>query len=193
MSRIIRQVFADLYGLPSWNVRKRHGSSLTFEFGEPRLEVEEAIERETPFGFRCVKRPTAVHGAWHLWIHGSKWVMSQDGREIGRSESDDLTIERACWVLDGQALTTVKVKAGGGTAFRFDLGGLLETMPSPDGKLAATWMLLCPDDRVLYQRSDGRYQLELPDRTAPGSGGPSTTNVKRGTDGPDSHGTRHAQ
>ena len=193
MSRIIRRVFADLYGLPSWNVRKRHGSSLTFEFGEPRLEVEEAIERETPFGFRCVKRPTAVHGTWHLWINRSKWIMSQDGREIGRAESDDLTIERACWVLDGQALTAVKVAAGGRTAFRFDLGGLLETMPSPDGKLAATWMLLCPNGRVLYQRSDGRYQLEPPDRTAPGSGGPSTTNVKRGTDGPDSHGTRHAQ
>jgi hypothetical protein len=72
MSSIIRQVFADLYGLPSWNVRKGHGSFMTFEFGEPYLEVGEAIERETPFGFRCVKRQTAVHGVWHLWIYMSK-------------------------------------------------------------------------------------------------------------------------
>jgi hypothetical protein len=160
MSSIIRQVFADLYGLPSWDVRKGHGSSMTFEFGEPYLEVGEAIERETPFGFRCPKRQTAVHGAWHLWIYMSKWIMSQDGREIGRSESDDLAIEKACWILDGQALTAVEVAAGGGTAFRFDLGGLLETTPFPDGKLADTWMLLCPDDRVLSLRSDARYKLE---------------------------------
>ena len=80
-------------------------------------------------------------------------------RFLCHSESHDRTIANACVLLEGQAVTAVEVMATGRTVFRFDLGGLLETTPYPDGELEDTWMLFCPDGRVLSLRSDGRYRL----------------------------------
>ena len=41
------QAFAPVYGLPSWQVKHGHDSFLTFEFGEPIVEVHDKLLSET--------------------------------------------------------------------------------------------------------------------------------------------------
>src|SRR6516165_10824081 len=127
------EIFTPLHRLPSWNVQKGHGSFLTFEFGQPSLEIGQVQESwPTSFGFACGHRSAFVHGDWHLWIYMCAWRMRQDGNVICESDSDEVTIARGCGVLNGQALSSVVVPTAGTTIFRFDLGGLLECIRYPD-------------------------------------------------------------
>lgn len=118
--------FGRVYGEPSWLVRRGHGSFVTFEFGEPRLEVGEPELRLYVFSpkvrDRVAKRLVAVHGAWHLWIYCCAWRLTHRGRPLARSESRPQRIDSALAVLDGQALVSVSVDADARTTFTFDLG-----------------------------------------------------------------------
>lgn len=151
----IESIFATLYGVPSWQVRQGHGSFLTFEFGTPRQEIEPVINREPK---RVGSRPTrmvTIRGDWHLWIYCCGWRIAQDGCVLATFESSRESIAAACGALNGQALSefTFEPKHGE-SAFRFDLGGTLTTVPY-NTDLLEQWMLYCPDGHVLIYRSDG--------------------------------------
>lgn len=123
-----------MLGLTAWGVKQGHGSFLTFEFGQPKLEVEEHLSRS--------RRSAYVRGEWRLWIYCCHWRIVQDGEQLAGSEDDEKTIGRATAVLNGQNLIGVNVPSGNGrSSFDFDLGGLLETWPYGDHATEEQWMI----------------------------------------------------
>ena len=155
----VQHAFAPVYGKPCWKAQKGYSSFLTFEVGEPRLEIGEPRESlyVTPRGqrWKIPRRRIFLHGEWHLWIYRCAWSISLNGKQLAHSESSDVGITRAVAVLDGEALTRVAVSADARTEFDFDLGGVLQTWPDDaDGE---QWMLFEPSGYVLTMRADGRY------------------------------------
>jgi hypothetical protein len=155
----IGEAFAPLRELACWNVRKGHGSFLTFEFGAPSLEVGEP--RMSPVrakrGRKTPSRSAYVHGEWHLWIHCCHWKILTCGEELAWSEDSDQRIGQAAAELNGQMLAGVMVDPSAGTSrFEFDLGGELLTWPYQEGH-EEQWLLYEPDGRVLQYRADGHY------------------------------------
>ncbi len=154
---IIRQTFAKLYGVPSWNVRQGYSSFLTFEFGTPHQEIEPVINREPNRESSRPTRMVTIRGDWHLWIYCCGWRITQDGKVLAGFKSSGGSIAAACRALHGQALSefTFDPKCGE-SVFSFDLGGKLTTAPYDD-ELNEQWMLYCPDSQVLTYRSDGAF------------------------------------
>lgn len=141
-----------MIGLPAWGVRQGHGSFLTFEFGEPKLEVS---ERESKRG---LVRSAYVQGFWHLWIYCCHWRVFQDGAELAWSEDSNETIRRATATLNGQKLLAVSVDAvQGGSTFTFDLGGSLVTWPYGDDPTEEQWTVI-NDGKAFAVRADGYYR-----------------------------------
>ena len=162
---IIQQIFAKLYGVPSWHVRQGYGSFLTFEFGTPRQEIEPVVNRLPD---REGSRPTRmvnICGDWHLWIYCCGWRITQDGSVLAMFESSRESIAAACGALGGQALSEFTFRPERGeSVFRFDLGGKLTTAPY-DSDLNEQWSLYCPDNSVLIYRSDGAFSHGSADTT----------------------------
>ena len=154
-------------------VQKGVGSFITMEFGEPELRIEEPRpwNAHTSGGdrHRTMRRLASVYGEWHLWIYCCEWTLEADGIELAWCESDDVTIERALGVLNGQALTQVEVREDSQTRFQFDLGCVLITRPAPKGSYSnepvSQWMLYQPGGDVLAVRGDGSYSIH--DRHTP--------------------------
>lgn len=156
-----------MLGLPSWLVKRGYGTFVTLEFGEPRLKISEPtlsrvlIDGAPPGAMR---RYAIVRGQWHLWIYCCRWSLALDGTALADDESDDVTMMRALYVLNGQALTGVTVDpSDGSTRFAFDLGCVLTTTPAPADVYGAEpveqWMLSQPSGDQLAVRSDGRYAI----------------------------------
>lgn len=148
----LQQIVRPILGLPTWGVKQGHGSFLTFEFGEPKLEVHERrSEREG------LQRTALVHGRWHLWIYGCEWRVVQDDVQLAWNEDDRDTICRALHRLNGQKLSSIEVEARDGcSTFRFDLGGSLDTCPNGNDRTVEQWMLFEDKDVFIY-RADGLY------------------------------------
>jgi len=156
---ILQQIIKKVYGKPSWNVHRGYGSSITFEFGEPTLEIFKKVrEPNAKSGRQYPYRYARVHGEWHLWIFCCDWVIRQDGRKVGDSTSIG-KIDRGCSVLGGQYLTSVSVSPKNWqTDFHFDLGGTLQTKPyKKDDEPSEMWCLRCPDGRWFAIRADGKF------------------------------------
>ena len=122
----IAEAFAPMLGLPSWLVRRGHGSFVTLEFGEPRVEISEThlsrvlIEGAPP---EAMRRYAFVKGQWHLWIYCCRWSLALNGTLLADNDSEGLRMARALHLLNGQAMTGVTVDpADGSTRFAFDLG-----------------------------------------------------------------------
>jgi len=153
----LSKVFRPLYGMPSWNVHRGWGSFLTFEFGEPHLDIREP-QRPKHKVSRKVRRLLArrlvtVKGDWHLWIYCCNWRVRVGNRVVGDTRSK-AAIDRAARELDGQALKrAVALPQPGCSRFEFDLGGVLETQPYD--KESEQWFLYDPEGYVLTMRWDG--------------------------------------
>jgi len=159
--RQIASAFAPIFGRPAWQVKQGHGSFLTLEFGEPRLEIDEPKERR---GRRY--RIVTIRGDWHLWIYCCSWDIFQDGKRLAHSASDDQTIEKATNQLNGQRLEKLWIEPGTvATRFEFDLGGILSTFTyeNDDDEPNKQWMLFEPSGNVVSIRSDNRFSRNLGD------------------------------
>jgi len=157
--KLLQQVCKNLYGKPSWNVRRGYGSSITFEFGKPKLEVlKKVFEPSKKSGRKYPHRYAHVHGEWHLWIFCCDWIVQQEGRKVGDSTSEK-KIDQGCSVLGGQYLTKVVVnQKNWQTDFHFDLGGRLKTKPyKNEDEPLEMWSLRCPDGRWFELRADGKF------------------------------------
>lgn len=167
----LQSILRKIYGNPAWGVRKGYGSSITFEFGKPKLEVRRRLIRPNQkAGIRHRQRLARVYGDWHLWIFCCNWEIRQDGRKLCHSESQDKKIERACSILNGQILTKVSVNSDAAiSVFCFDLGGCLQTTPYR-GVPLEMWSLRCPNNRYFAFRADGQYSY---------SSGNTAPNLKR--------------
>lgn len=153
-----------ILGLPAWGVKQGHGSFLTFEFGQPKLEVGEPRQSKE-LGLR---RTAYVQGEWHLWIYCCSWRALHEGTQIASSDDADEAIRRATGLLNGQKLMAVEVSpTEGRSTFTFDLGGSLETWPYGDDPTTEQWFIHSSADVFSY-RADGLYSKEsgdtLPDQ-----------------------------
>lgn len=160
--RIIERALGKLANLPAWNVRRGHGTSLTFEFGQPRLFVREPVELPAERSLRVrrlfARRTVHLRGEWHLWIHSGDWSVYDESRLVGDCTTPR-RMDRAAAFLDGQKLIDCRIVVRGMRCiFQFDLGGRLETMPLD--RSSEQWMLFEPDERVLTVRADERCSHE---------------------------------
>jgi hypothetical protein len=141
-----------LVGVPCWNLKQGYGSFLTFEFGEPNLEIGKVRKWKT----ESPRRVVTLRGQWHLWIYCCEWTIERYDQQLAYSESHRSAIHIACDHLHGQALTDIDVNPSDGrTRFKFDLGGELLTKPYGE-ELTEQWMLFDPEGQVLSVRSDGK-------------------------------------
>ena len=161
---IFDRIFRKLYGLPGWNVQRGWGSFITFEFGQPRLEIYEPRSLHHPTSERVrrifARRQVSLKGEWHLWIYCCAWrVFDQKGKEIGQWESKR-SVDRATRFLQGQKLEAMSIiLPGNRSVFSFDLGGRLETKPYD--RKSQQWMLFTPSRKVLSLRADKCYSYQL--------------------------------
>lgn len=141
-----------MIGVPAWGVKQGHGSFLTFEFGEPTLEVQECQSAE-----KELRRSAYVQGQSHLWIYCCHWRAIQDDKQLAWSEDTNDLIDRATTTLDGQKLMAVSVgPKAGHSRFTFDLGGSLETWPYEDNSTDEQWIIYRGAETFAY-RADGHY------------------------------------
>jgi hypothetical protein len=161
--RLVQKAFAPLAALPCWGVKRGHGTFLTFEFGDPVLEIREPItpkEATSKEVLRLLRRRLAYpKGQWHLWVYCCAWSVREGTREVG-DWSSNARIDRAAAFLNGQKLTTVNFNSRGArTTFIFDLGGSLETRPYD--RRGEQWLLYEPSGKVLVWRADRQYSHNL--------------------------------
>jgi hypothetical protein len=141
-----------MLGLPAWGIQQGHGSFLTFEFGEPRLDV-----REGRSAYGGLRRDAFVHGQWHIRIYCCHWRALRNGVELAWSEDSAASIRRATATLNGQKLIGVRVAPEEGRSnFTFDLGGTLETWPYGDDPTEEQWTIYSGSESFKY-RADGLY------------------------------------
>ena len=173
MSDRVENVFRPLFGKIAWQVKKGHGSFLTFEFGSPSLIIDEPIG---PKPGNCDKlkrlaarRKATLRGEWHLWIFCCDWEIEDHGAQIAHCESPDTVIAQATAFLDGQILVAVSVAPDSSTIFQFDLGGVLKTSPWPEEEAVEQWKLYEPSGHVFTIDSSARYSHQ------PGNSPPEET------------------
>jgi hypothetical protein len=164
-AEILGGILNQLRGIPCWNVKQGWGSFLTFEFGNPSLDIGQVRSLKPSDPKSPLRRLVTVRGEWHLWIYCCGWRINQDQEVLAEWESKKEEIAAACQALHGQAISDFQFCPSKGTSrFVFDLGGLLQTGPYEED-LREQWMLFCPDGNVLTYRSDGAFAF------GPGSGG----------------------
>ena len=124
------EIYGSLLGTPCWNAKLGHGSFLTFEFGNPHLEIRETQESSEKVIENAQRRLVSILGEWRLWIYCCNWRIFQHEDLLAHSESDRGQMTRAVEKLDGQALKNIRLNPqNGSTIFEFDLGGMLRTAP----------------------------------------------------------------
>jgi len=166
----VSEVLQPVLGRTSWLVKRGYGSFITMEYGEPHVDVREPRLRPPRIEgapAQTLQRSAFVHGEWHLWIYCCEWSLLLEDTQLAHSESDDITMQRALRVLNGQVLQAVDIEPDDGrTRFTFDLGCSLLTCPAPPGiyasEPAGQWMLYSrsgPDLAVLTIRGDGTYGI----------------------------------
>ncbi len=161
---IVKRVFSPILGKPAWQVKKGHGSFLTFEFGKPSLNVREPKAPYPEMSDRVHelrgRRLVTVRGEWHLWIYCCHWEIRSKDKFLSHNESPDAVIDEAASFLDGQILESVTVLPDASTIFQFDLGGTLKTRPweeKGDEEVYEQWMLYEPSGMVFEILSDVTY------------------------------------
>jgi hypothetical protein len=163
---IFETVFKEIYGKPCWRVTPGHGSFLTFEFGDPHLDIREPVARKEdtpePVYQDLSSRRVFIHGDWHLWIYCCEWRVFRESKLVGDSSSD-ARIQQAADFLDGQKLVRFSMRLPTvQCVFDFDLGGRLETRPcdrDSEQRLFFDQMA----HKVLVLRADGFYSYHRSD------------------------------
>lgn len=154
----VQEIFQPLMGLPVWHVRRGNGSFLTFEFGNPRLEIREPRIVSADVSERVrrslQKRRVFVVGQWHLWIQYCDWDVITSSASVSSDESDMSKIDACLDDIDGQML--VEVNASGATCnLVFDLGGKVVLRPSSEFDDDDQWTLHEAGQCIYAFQSDG--------------------------------------
>jgi hypothetical protein len=133
----VSEALRPVLGRSSWLVKHGYGSFITMEYGEPQVDVREPLMLPVPIAgapTKALQRYAFVHGVWHLWIYCCEWSLLLEDVQLAHNESDDITMDQALGVLNGQVLQAVDIEpVDGRTRFTFDLGCSLLTRPAPSG------------------------------------------------------------
>jgi hypothetical protein len=163
-----------IYGKPCWGVKNCVGSDITFEFGEPHLEIREPTAANPKSSKRVrdlfARRWVNVRGDWHLWIWMCSWEILQNGKRIGSNRTLKENMDRVVYSLNGQKLVHFSMdRRGGECKFEFDLGGVLAThsySKSRSDRESDHWTLFLPSGRVLILRNNGMFSYHRSSRPA---------------------------
>jgi hypothetical protein len=142
---------AGVLGLPAWNASQGHGSFLTFEFGDERLDASGRLLR----------------GDWHLWIQMAAWRIEDATAVLAACEDGREVIAGALGVIEGRALTSV-VATGPALDTVFSFSDVhvrtfsLRSRVEEDASLDS-WWLFRPDDRVLAVTERGTWTVTAAD------------------------------
>jgi hypothetical protein len=162
---VISKTFKQLYGKPCWSVKYDPQLNLSLSFGEPVLRIREPYKTKSKskrIRRLAASRHISIKGAWWLWIYGSYWRLSQDGKTIARSSSTTRKIKMGMESHGGQKLTHVNLDPRNGkTRFEFDLGGVLEARRFDRASDIELWLLYKPNGYVLSIRGEGQYNHTL--------------------------------
>lgn len=157
-----------LSGLPCWDVRCGYGSFVTFNFGQPHLDVREPSPKSKSSHFH--RRRVTVCGDHDLWIEQCEWRITEGEEEIAESESDRATMSVAFARLDGQYLKEVHVDPINGVCcfrFEYDMSFNMRRYPEFDPE-DAVWHLYSPGSVISYIAS-GRIEYGGDNETKPKS------------------------
>ena len=95
-------------GEPCWLTWHGYGSFVTMEFGEPQVEIRRPILMPVSIeghpSDRCGVSPSSA-ATGTCGIYCCRWSLTLEGRQFAHEESDDITMDRALAVLNGQILT----------------------------------------------------------------------------------------
>ena len=157
---IIDDIFSSVIGKFCWDAEQGYGSFLTFEFGEPHLDIWEMTRSKD--GIREKLRSVAVNGDWHLWIYLCDWKIYSHDTLKASSQSSKRDIMRAMGRLNGQILSHVEVYPSCTTTLLFELGDRLETMPNVTeyGSDSELWLLYEHSGKVFTLRADQTYSYQ---------------------------------
>lgn len=171
---IFERIFRSVYGKPCWGVKDGVGSAITFEFGEPHLEIREPTQAPRKSSRRVrellASRSVHVHGQWHLWIWMCSWEIFQTGERVGSSRTRKKSMDRVVYSLNGQKLIRFSINRHGDECrFEFDLGGVLVThayTKSRPDRESDHWILFLPPRGVLTLRNDRTFSFHRSNRPA---------------------------
>ena len=188
MHPVFDRAFRTFYGRPCWGVKNGVGSAITFEFGEPHLEIREPTQAPRRSSRRVrellASRSVHVRGQWHLWIWMCSWEILQKGKRFGSSRSRKANMDRVVYSLNGQKLTRFSMERHGDECrFEFDLGGVLVThaySKSRQDRDSDHWTLFLPSGRVLILRNDGMFSYQSSKRPAGAEGWKPVSPAVRG-------------
>ncbi len=165
---VIARCFEPMIGQPCWGAANGYGSWLTFNFGNPHLEIREPKPDSELAVFRM--RGVRAEGEHRLWVNMAEWLIFQDGARLAHSESDRETIGLAAATLDGQILLEARTEPNPlMTQLTFDLGGRLWVSRyqqwEPDHALwqAANGDIITAlhaSGRVLVERPEGDRRIQ---------------------------------
>ncbi len=157
---------APLFGKPCWGVKQGYSTYLTFEFGQPHLEIREPKQpraKSARVRRLFARRRVSVYGEWRLWLYICNWALFQGERCRATANSTRRQTLAATNDIDGQAITDVQVTPDLRHAtFSFDLGGRLEVSTWHDNSEDVQWLLYEPSGRTLEVRADGHYLYARP-------------------------------
>lgn len=159
-----------VFGKTAWDVRRGAGSSLAFEFGEPRRQIvpEPVIPRKTlpTSQQRRAGHCGEIRGEWHLCICFCNWTYQRNGEELGNTESDGETMRKITADLEGKKLISIRTDENGRTFFQFEESRELTTMPNikdlQGGERIEQWFFYTPEEKLLVFYTDGNLILWNP-------------------------------
>ena len=163
-SEILSEYLGSLRDLPCWGVRHGFGSFLTFNFGEPHLNIREA--NPTAKLASRKRRRVRVRGEFYIWIEQCEWYILVNGKEVAWSESDDATISKAVYQLDSQKLQRILLDFEHGAAsFIFESNGELSIQRYDDFREKDSLWHLFSRNYAVSQLAGGHLQYGPSDKT----------------------------
>jgi hypothetical protein len=157
----VSEVLRPVLGRTSWLVKHGYGSFITMEYGDPHVDVHKPLLLPVSIEgapAKALRRLAFVHGEWHLWIYCCEWSLLLEDIQLAHDESDDVTMDRALAVLNGQVLQAVDIEPDDGrTRFTFDLGCWLRALAPHRHAGARTRVTASGPGQLARDGRDGLY------------------------------------
>ncbi|MCB9599389.1 MAG: hypothetical protein H6721_14370 [Sandaracinus sp.] len=142
----VERAFAAWKGRYVWGVRVGAESLLSFEGGEPRLEVNEHHDVHGE-----LRREVLPRGGHRFVVFDARFELGFHGETAATDEDGPGTLARAAAELSGQALERVGLEKGA-LRLEFDLGAQLRVWRHPQSEPGAlVWQLVSEGMQLVFR------------------------------------------